>query len=175
MSLTSSAADENEVFARGSCASADTTASTVELNNGEEAPLKTLKEEPKLPAGEVESQPKEDVVPDAADVSEATSQDKVFGADAGVGEPPWDDGYCAVPMPEPAFLFPGHATSPLGHVMPMVWMAIGLEFNPYSHYYASANALEPMQVHKTYCGINEPKRRLPKGTPVKKMLPGWAL
>merc|ERR1719336_873096 len=33
--------------------------------------------------------------------------------------------------------------------------------------------LEPRQVHATYCGLQAPKRRLPKGVPVKKAVPSW--
>mmetsp|Transcript_80199 Transcript_80199/g.175916 ORF Transcript_80199/g.175916 Transcript_80199/m.175916 type:complete len:234 (-) Transcript_80199:637-1338(-) len=38
---------------------------------------------------------------------------------------------------------------------------------------SSVDAWEPRLVRDAYCGHSEPKRRLPKGEPVKKAIPSW--
>lgn len=50
-----------------------------------------------------------------------------------------------------------------------VWIAAELEDREAE----GANCLEPRMVLDTYCGLSEPKRRLPKGVPVKKAIPSW--
>jgi len=59
---------------------------------------------------------------------------------------------------------PQSASSHLGPEC--VWIPVELEED-------DTDASEPRIVRDTYCGASEPKRRLPKGVPVKKAVPPW--
>lgn len=59
------------------------------------------------------------------------------------------------------------ATQPEG-----IWIPIELDED---EQHEGFDTSEPRQVHAAYCGLQAPKRRLPKGVPVKKAIPAWGL